>query len=92
MLHSKSEIWIDSFKQKEDRFEEEANDFARNLLIPVEYSPALQQLTGLSDIRRFADDIGVAPGIVIGRLQWQGLLKHGVGEHLKQRFELVESG
>jgi Zn-dependent peptidase ImmA (M78 family) len=65
--------------------EHEANTFACNKLIP----PAAMQRflkkgkPTLSDIERFSDEINIAPGIVVGRLQHEGVLQHNTGNRLK---------
>ena len=56
--------------------EDEANRFAADVLIPPrEYRRLLaMEPLSLGDIEVFADDVGVAPGIVVGRLQHDGRL------------------
>ncbi len=39
-------------------------------------------------ILRFAEDQGIAPGIVVGRLQSEGIIKYNTLNHLKERYEL----
>jgi HTH-type transcriptional regulator/antitoxin HigA len=36
----------------------------------------------------FANDIGIHPGIVVGRLQFDKNIQHYWHNHLKERFEL----
>ncbi len=65
--------------------EEEANQFARDLLIPpTAWHHFLEsgQYSNLA-IQHFADEIGIAPGIVVGRLQHDKLLKNWQGNKLK---------
>lgn len=38
----------------------------------------------------FADRIGVAPGIVVGRLQKDGIIGYHIGNRLMRRFEFTE--
>ena len=69
-----------------EQYELEANSFAANTLIPpaeLEIFKQRQVFTNES-IHEFADRIGVGPGIVVGRLQHDGLLKHFQGRALKQ--------
>ena len=70
------------------REEEEANRFAADTLIPPEtlYNFIRQGNISNNVIERFADDIGIAPGIVVGRLQHDGLLGRNEGNTLKKRF------
>jgi HTH-type transcriptional regulator / antitoxin HigA len=71
------------------RDEEEANRFAADTLIPPD---ALVQFirggTFTSDaICQFADTLAIAPGIVVGRLQREGLLRHSQGNALKRSYD-----
>jgi addiction module HigA family antidote len=71
------------------RDEEEANRFAADTLIPPD---ALVQFirggTFTSDaICQFADTLAIAPGIVVGRLQREGVLRHSQGNALKRTYD-----
>jgi hypothetical protein len=63
-----------------------------SVLIPSGEYAKLQRLVAggvtASSIERFADRLGVAPGIVVGRLQHDGLLAFNQLNHLKTRLEL----
>ena len=76
---------IDPKIQKE---EEEANRFAANTLIPPEALSnfILDNKFTNNVIHSFADEHKIAPGIVIGRLQREGILEHYQGNTLKQTF------
>jgi HTH-type transcriptional regulator/antitoxin HigA len=75
--------------------EEEADRFARDTLIPPEawMSFARAGAPSRSDVERFAAEVGIAPGIVVGRLQhervipWQSDLNR-----LKVSFRWTEDG
>lgn len=71
--------------------EEEANKFAANLLIPSDSYYRLIRKRALSKeaIVRFADEAGIAPGIVVGRLQHDGRLPYSHCNDLKRKFEWV---
>ena len=60
---------------EDDQSEIEANGFAARTLIPSEYDGTLNQLNSKQDIQRFADEIDIHPGIVLGRLQHDGILR-----------------
>ena len=71
------------------RYETEANQFAGDTLIPP---AALAEFLRKNDftndgIHDFAEAIGVGPGIVVGRLQFEGLLKPHQGNALKQKLD-----
>jgi len=44
----------------------------------------------VTEIRPFAEEIGIAPGVVVGRSQNEGVLKWNEGNSLKRRFEFVD--
>ena len=70
--------------------EDEANRFAADTLIPPEYLAGFiheAEFTNES-IKKFSERIGVGPGIVVGRLQHEELLKPHQGNRLKQKVEL----
>jgi HTH-type transcriptional regulator / antitoxin HigA len=90
LLHGKKDVWIEDGSDDDPR-EEEANRFAAELLIGRQHEDRFKGLTTLQSVRVFARDIGVAPGVVVGRLQREGILRYGVGEQLKRRFELVDT-
>ena len=76
VLHGKKGVFVDGSGVDDTGIEAEANEWASNALIPkrawerfVAASPR-----GESVVRAFADEQGVAPGIVVGRLQHEGLL------------------
>ena len=71
-------------------FGNEANAFARDKLIPPaelrRFLVSGFQLT-LNQIEHFAANIGIAPGIVVGRLQHDKILSMCTGNNLKVRYE-----
>ena len=73
------------------KYEEEADRFAGDALIPPD---ALAEFVGRhgkkatsDDIHGFAKAIGIGPGIVVGRLQHDGVLTRWQGNKLKQKLE-----
>lgn len=89
LLHSKKETFITTDRFK-NHAEKEADTFATHFLVPRQYDARLKELT-LPEVRSFADEVGVAPGVVVGRLQKEGILKWSEGNSLKRRFEFVQS-
>jgi len=69
--------------------EAEADRFAANFLIPTGKYLKLLRRRPMSkeDIKRFAEEIGIAPGIVVGRLQHDGHLAYRHCNELKRRLE-----
>ena len=88
LLHGKKDVFIED--DGENSKEDEANKFASEILIP---KTQLRKFIELSDfnkteIRSFASEIGIAPGIVVGRLQYLGKLQYNSHcNDLKRRFE-----
>ncbi len=83
--HGKKEIFIESGKSHNEK-ETEANDFASEKLIPgkeLRNFLRINKTITLSTIKNFAAKIGVAPGIVVGRLQYDGVLSKNIGNKLK---------
>jgi HTH-type transcriptional regulator/antitoxin HigA len=73
------------------RYEEEADRFARDTLIPPAALAEFLRLHGETltndEIHGFAGSLRVGPGIVIGRLQHDGNLQHWQGNNLRQKLE-----
>jgi hypothetical protein len=90
LLHSKKETFITA-EHHSDAAEDEANEFAASWLIPKRFDGQLACLETLDEIRSFADDLGIAPGIVVGRLQKEGVLDWSQGNKLKRKFRFVEA-
>jgi len=90
LLHGKREVFIEekgirNGGEKED----EANRFAANFLVPAQ---ELRRFTrkgkkSKAAIKRFARELGVAPGIVVGRLQHESHLPYSHCNDLKRHFE-----
>lgn len=83
----KKEVFIDDGNCDDER-EEQANRFAGNFLIPAAYRPTLSTLTTRGAIAAFAERISISPGIVLGRLQKEGIVPWRTYlNDLKRRFE-----
>ena len=68
---SKKETYIDV---EYNPREQAANQFAANVLIPRRYERKLPWLKSHAAVEQFAQSIGIAPGIVVGRLQHEGII------------------
>ncbi len=103
LLHAKKPIFIEKVESKSRdvetkqgdtewrRLEAEADDFAAKMLIPPGHDAELQTLT-VQDIPRFAARLGIAPAIVLGRLQHEGRIPWNQGHQLKRPFQLSGEG
>lgn len=92
LLHSKKELFVsggDADNESEEE-EQEANAFAASQLIPRRYERDLRELRSERDVIAFADEIGVAPGIVVGRLHNEGLWPWSRGNRLKRKVSFAE--
>ena len=89
LMHSKKEMFINDVGAHSG-VEQEADAFASQILIPRSAEPELSTLNTAQDVDAFADRIGIAPGIVVGRLQHEGRWPYNRGNELKQRFVFVE--
>src|SRR5262249_31279344 len=73
------------------KYEEEAHRFAADTLIPPAALSEFLHLHGKTltndRIHDFAESVGVGPGIVVGRLQHDGVLKRHQGNKLKQNLD-----
>ena len=91
LLHSKRELFVDDGSPDDDVLESEANGFAADFLIPAEKSDRLRSLRTIDEITRFADELGIAPGIVVGRLHNDGKLDWSKGNQLIRKVRIVGS-
>lgn len=87
LLHGKERLFLEGASTVSSELEHEANRFAADLLIPPENKSELTVLGSDSRaVLRFARQIGVSPGIVVGQLQHMGIVKRSQLNSLKRRF------
>ena len=86
---SKKETFID-VEYEDDPREKGANQFAATTLIPAHFDQELPRLTIYTAVEAFARKIGIAPGIVVGRLQREGIIDYSQFNGLKQRLQWAE--
>ena len=84
LKHGRKEVFIEG-KGLDGEKEEEANAYARDKLIPPAQMRRLlkHERLSLAAIESFADEIGIAPGIIVGRLQHEKVLPMDTGNKLK---------
>lgn len=71
----------------DEKEELEASDFAGKVLIPPSHEAALRALPHeYKSIMRFARNLSVSPGIVVGQLQHRGLVPREKLNFLKKRY------
>lgn len=93
LLHGKRETFLEEKKlisTQNQQKEQEANKFAADILIPPkEFKQFLAsgQHRKKVGIEQFATKLGIAPGIVVGRLQHDKILQPSHCNELKRKFE-----
>lgn len=90
LLHDRKTVFIDGelTDHLSDQKEREADRFAANTIISSDkYKQFIKQGSYLeNDIRYFAEEIDVHPGIVVGRLQHDGYIDKSWHNRLRIRF------
>ncbi len=93
LLHGKKMLFLEMNGELEGEFEDEADAFARDFLIPPEDAEMLPFLAHrFEDVAGFADKIGIAPGIVVGRMQHDKVLPWNYLNKLKVRYYWNKNG
>ena len=89
LLHGKKELFLEGTNGLDPDKEHEANKFAENELLPPKRLEGFAKSHRISKsaVRKFAQELGIAPGIVIGQLQHKQLLPRSHCNDLKQRLE-----
>ena len=95
LLHAgqKTDIFLDDpgTANQSSQQEKEADQWARDALISPAYSYESLSLQGEGSIHEFAAQLNIHPGIVVGRLQHEGLVGYATRlNKLKDRFEFVD--
>ena len=92
LLHGKREIFIDDDPDSaEDIKEHEANDFACDTLMPPKHLAEFisKKRFDKKSVVAFAKEIGIAPGIVVGKLQRDRHIKSDQLNDLKTRLRWI---
>ena len=86
LLHGKRTVIVETEDRARDAKELEADSFAQDWLIPETEYRKFRRLGSRScaAISRFAYELGIAPGIVVGRLQHDKVLARTDCNHLKK--------
>lgn len=72
--------------------EQAADKWSGDTLIPTDDFTRFKSEKNYSKQRvlRFAKDQGIAPGIVVGRMQSEGMIKYSMLNDLKEKYEITE--
>lgn len=76
--HSKKDVFVDLEGEEKNNVEKEADEFAKNILIPNDvYNNFVMNNKSLDEkiIKKFAKDNNISCGIVVGRLQNDEIIK-----------------
>lgn len=91
LLHGKRDVFFE-FQGTTDQKEDAANRWAANFLVPDKdwraFVEALPQHISACTVSDFARSQGIAPGIVVGRLQREGRLGYKFLNHLKRKLDI----
>ena len=92
LLHSKKNVFVDEMNDGNSEFEVEANEWASNMLVQRSQWERFVASRPRSEwaIRAFADEQGIAPGIVVGMLQHAGHLPWTHLNGLKVRYRWLD--
>ena len=84
----KKSVYLDdiSVSSEDSKEEREANQWAGQFLIPPQYEAGLLRLKSKQAVCSFAGKIGLHPGIVVGRLQHDGVIPISWMNRLKVSF------
>lgn len=82
---------IDQENGTSDADERNADAWARDALIPLDVFEDFREIKTYTAaaVCDFAKKQGIAPGIVVGRLQNEGLIKHSMMNELKEQYEIA---
>ena len=84
----RNEVFVD-VEYADDPRERGANEFAAEMLIPNQFAANLDALNSKAAVQDFANRVGVHPGIVVGRLQYNKAIPFSHMNDLKCRFQWV---
>lgn len=91
LLHGKKMLFLELVGGLDGKNEEEADAFARDFLIDPKNAASLPFLAHrAAEVAAFAKKIGVAPGIIVGRMQHDELLPRNYLNKLKVRYRWNE--
>jgi len=98
LLHGKRDVFIEANGEgcretNSNDKECQADQFAQDSLIPPDKCQSFKkagQFT-LTAIQQFAQELSIAPGIVVGRLQHDKVIRFTEGNNLKRRFRFSKN-
>lgn len=96
LLHQKKEVFVepekrpkaDSTDPKLLELEREADRFAARTLIPPRFESRLPTMQ-IDEVSTFAEHLGIAPAVVVGRLHHERFIPFNQGNGLRRRFKMA---
>lgn len=87
LLHGKKDVFLEEMAELDQEKEEEANRFAADFLIPPDKWQSFKHSSPTYEsVQHFAEELSIAPGIVVGRLQHENIKHFSWGNQLKRRL------
>jgi HTH-type transcriptional regulator/antitoxin HigA len=90
LLHGKRSIFVEHPGRADTVEEREADQLARDMLIPPAYRVRLSLLRAKTAIHAFARELDISPGIVVGRLQYDDVLDPRFCNDLKIKLKWAD--
>ena len=88
LLHYEKMPILEQPEALEDECEMEANDYAARIIVPIQHYEEFLSLGGSRfPIISFAKKVGVAPGLIVGQMQHQGIIRYNQMQRLKRRYQ-----
>ena len=71
--------------------EKAADKWSGNILIPYDEFESFRMDRDYSEMRvlQFAKALGIAPGIIVGRMQSEGMIKYSMLNNLKEKYDIA---
>ena len=92
LLHSRRDVFLEGDKREQNEKESDADGFAREWLIPESRYRVFRRLGAFTLVLPSADshtELGIAPGIVVGRLQHDDHLDRTQCNNLKKKVDWI---
>lgn len=87
LLHYNKMPILENAEHQEEDYEQEANEFSAQVIVPMRFREEFLSLGGSRfTIINFAKKVGVAPGLIVGQLQHEGIIGFNQTQHLKRRY------
>lgn len=90
LLHYDKMPILENADISQSKIEDEANEFAAGIIVPANYREEMYSLgNSRFPIISFAKKVGISPGLIVGQLQHDGIIRFNQMQHLKRRFKWI---